>query len=363
MRSSRAVSTLPRSLALAYTVLVAYACLTPFSGWRDPGLPILDFLTAPWPRYFTGLDLAFNVLGYLPLGFVLAPALPRRLPGLAAMLLATLLAGLLSLGLETIQNFLPTRVASNVDLGCNILGALIGAILGTWRGDALFDRRGGLHRWRQRRVLAGHLGDMGLILLGLWLLTQLTPGGPLFGTGDLRAMLSLPQPLPFDPQGFMRLEAAITATSLLATGLLARQMMRQPGYLTILAVILAGVAAKALATASFFIPGDPLLWATPGARAGLLAGGLLLAAALWLPPALRQGLASLALLAATALTNLSPENPYLLGGNTIREGHFLNFHGLTQLVGALWPFLCLAQLSALGRRVLERRGDTPPAPL
>lgn len=362
MRRRRTVSALPRTLALAYGLLVAYACLNPFSGWRDPGLPVLDFLTAPWPRYYTGLDLSLNLLGFIPLGFVLAPALPRRLAPLSAALLATLLAGSLSLGLELLQNFLPSRVASNVDLGCNTLGALLGAMAGAWRGDALFDRRGGLHRWRQGRVLSGPVGDLGLVLMGLWILTQISPVGPLFGTGDLRELLALPS-LPFDPQRFMRLEAGVTAASLMATGLLARQLMRETRPLAVGAVVLAGMAAKALATASFFTPGDPLQWASPGAQMGLLAGAPLLLAALYLPSDLRQGLASLTLLAATALSNLLPENPYLGSAQLVREGHFLNFHGLTQLLSALWPFLALAQLSALGRQVLERRQSQHPSHL
>lgn len=363
MRSSRAVSSLPRSLALAYALLVAYACLNPFTGWRDPGLPLLDFLWAPWPRYFTGLDLAFNVLGYIPLGFVLTPALPRRLGTPMAVLLAVLLCAWLSLGLETLQNFLPTRVASNVDLGCNALGGLLGALLGAWRGDVLFDRRGGLHRWRRRRILPGSTGDLGLILLGLWLLAQLTPTGFLFGAGDLRGLLALSQPLSFDPQRFMRLEAAATATSLVAAGLLARQMMRCPGLLSILALVLAGIGAKALATASFFIPGAPLHWATPGALAGLGMGAIALTLALLLPAGLRQGLTSLSLLGATTLANLMPENPYLAAATLIREGHFLNFHGLTQLVGALWPFLALALLPALGHGDPDRTRAQAAPPL
>lgn len=359
----RALSALPRHLALAYGLLIVYACLNPFTGWRLPGLPLADYLAAPWPRYFTWLDLAFNVLGFLPFGFFLAPLLAQRLGPIGAVLLATLAGAALSLGLETAQNFLPSRVASNVDLGCNTLGALLGALAGARWGPALFDLGGGLHRWRARRVLPGQLGDTGLILLGLWLLAQLTPAGALFASGDLRELLDLPPPLSFDPRRYLRLETAVTATSLLAVGLLARQLMRQPGHLAMLALILAGIATKTLATASFFIPGEPLHWATPGALAGLAAGGLALALALALPAALRQGLASLTLLATTALANLMPENPYLASGSLIREGHFLNFHGLTQLVGALWPFLALAQISALGRRVLERRNAAPMPPL
>lgn len=362
-RSPHTLSALPRHLALAYGLLIVYACLNPFTGWRLPGLPLLDYLSAPWPRYYTGLDLAFNVLGFLPFGFCLAPVLGQRLGRGWAVLLATLAGTALSLGLETLQNFLPSRVASNVDLGCNSLGTLLGAAAGACWGAVLFDRRGGLHRWRQRRVLAGPAGDTSMILLGLWLLAQLTPGGPLFATGDLRELLSLPAPLPFDPQRYLRLEAAVAATSLLAVGLLTRQMMRQPGHLAVLALVAAGIATKTLATASFFIPGEPLHWATPGALAGLGIGALALATALVLPGGLRQSLASLTLLAATALANLMPENPYLASGSPIREGHFLNFHGLTALVGALWPFLALAQLSALGRRAPEGRNAPSMPPL
>ncbi|MDE2584156.1 MAG: VanZ family protein, partial [Betaproteobacteria bacterium] len=76
---------LARYLALAYTLLVIYASLHPFSGWRDLGLSPLAFLEAGWPRYWTGFDLTVNILAYVPLGFLLAlalptPFLPRFLP-------------------------------------------------------------------------------------------------------------------------------------------------------------------------------------------------------------------------------------------------------------------------------------------
>ena len=50
-------------LALASACVVVYASLYPFSGWRDQGLWPLDFLGAPWPRYWTGFDLVSNLLG------------------------------------------------------------------------------------------------------------------------------------------------------------------------------------------------------------------------------------------------------------------------------------------------------------
>lgn len=365
MRSSRphALSPLPRHLAIAYGLLIVYACLHPLTGWRMPGLPLLDYLTAPWPRYFTWLDLAFNVIGFLPFGFFLAPVLGQRMAPGWAVLLAAAAGSSLSFSMETTQNFLPSRVASNVDLGCNSLGTLLGALAGARWGPALFGRRGGLHRWRQRRVMAGRQGDLGMLLLGLWLLAQLSPATTLFATGDLRELLDLPQPLPFDPGHYLRLEAAVAASSLLAVGLLARQLMRRPGYPALLTLILLGLTTKTLAGASFFIPAEPLHWASPGALAGLGVGSLMLLLALCLPAGLRQSLAHLALLAATALANLMPVNPYLANTSLVREGNFLNFHGLTHVVGILWPFLALLELSALGRRLPEARNAPPGPPL
>ena len=343
----RAATRLPRYLALAYGLLIAYACLHPFAGWQPNGLPLFDFLVAPWPKYYRGADIVLNVLGFLPFGFVLAAASPLRWPR-AVVVLLTLLAGTaLSLGLETAQNFLPTRVASNVDVGANAGGALIGAVLGVLGGRALFAQGGWLHQWHEHRLIEGHLGDVGVVLIALWLLAQLSPETLLFGVGDIRRLFDLPAPLPFHPERFMRLEAAIVATNVLAVGLLTRSMLQRTS-LTLPVVLLLGLGARTLAATSFYIPGRPLLWLTPGAVAGLAAGGTALGVGLLLPRLLRHTLAAVALLAATVLVNIAPENPYLLFNQTlINQGHFLNFSGLTHLVASLWPFLALAYLSAL----------------
>lgn len=346
----RASTQLPRYLTLAYGLLVAYACLHPFSGWRAQGLPLFDFLLAPWPRYYRIEDIVLNVLGFIPLGFVLTAAWPEHWPRPRAAMLSILLCALLSLSLETLQTLLPTRVASNIDLGANIIGGALGALLGAALGRRIFDTRGWLHQWHEKRILEGHLGDVGVVLLALWLLAQLSSDSLLFAVGDLRRLFDLPAPLPFSPERFMRLEAAVVATHLVAAGLVARACL-QRFSLTIVVLVVLGLAARTLAATSFYIPPRPLLWLTPGAIAGLGAGLPLLAAALVLPSALRQTLAAIALLAGTVLVNVTPENPYLSFNQTqINQGHFLNFNGLTQLVASLWPFLALAYLSAVNLR-------------
>ncbi|MBS1137799.1 MAG: rane protein, partial [Proteobacteria bacterium] len=109
-----------RQLAEAYLLLVIYASLHPLSGWSATGAPLFEFLWAPWPRYYTVLDLILNVCAYLPLGLLLVPALrPRLKPG-AAVVAAVAIGAALSLTLETVQNFLPSRVPSNLDLATNV---------------------------------------------------------------------------------------------------------------------------------------------------------------------------------------------------------------------------------------------------
>jgi VanZ family protein len=339
---------LPKYLAASCALLIAWACLYPFSGWQASGLPVFDYLFAPWPRYIRAEDLVVNILGYVPLGFVLVPALPRRLSALAAIAGATLLAATLSLSIETTQNFLPTRISSNVDLGCNTLGALLGAVAGAIWGRPLFDRGGGILHWRAATIVPGRTGDLGLVLIGLWLLAQFMPDASLFSAGDLRRLLGLPTPMSFQPRPFITLEAAMVATSLLAIGLFVRCMMQVTRAWPFLLVLALGVAAKATASWLFYMPGDALLWLTPGTRNGLLAGTAMLACALWLPRVHQHALAGMALLGAAMLANLMPENPYLAGTQRLISGNFQNFHGLVRVISGAWPFFALAYLSALG---------------
>ena len=342
-------TSLARNLTLAYALLITYACLHPLSGWRMSGLPLLDYLLAPWPKYFILEDLLFNILGYLPFGFLAAAALPGTVSAWRGVMQVTALAALMSLGLETAQNLLPSRVASNLDLGGNVCGAFLGAVLGVRWGQAWFGARGIIHRWRDEWIIAGRSGEAGLILLGLWLLGQLSATDLLFSSGDLRSLLGIDAPLPFSAERFIAFDTALTATSMLAVGLFARCMMRARSALPIVLLLALGIGAKTLASATFFATGAPLGWLTPGAERGLLIGSALLAVALLLPRLLQHSLAGSALLAATALVNLMPENPYLAYSQRLAQfSNVLNFHGLTALVDSLWPFLALAYLSALG---------------
>lgn len=339
-------SRLPRYLCVAYALLTFYVCLYPFKGWVDSGVHPLAFLIAPWPKYNLWLDVWLNVAGFLPLGFTFAAALHDRRRGVRTIVLAMLVSATLSFSVELLQNYLPTRVASNLDLGTNILGGMLGAWAGL-RWGSIFDEGGRIQRWRSRHIHAGHIGEVGIILIALWWLTQLEPTTTLFGNGDLRVLFDLPAPMAFSARRYMFLETAIAASSTLALGLLLMRCLRETSIGTLAVVLALGLGLRSLADYVFLAPADPLHWASTGGLRGLALGLLLLAVAGRLPRWSQHSLASLTLLVSTALVNLAPDNPYVDASvRTIQEGHFLNFFGLTQLSAALWPFFALAWLSA-----------------
>lgn len=336
-------------LLVAYVLLVAYASLYPFAGWREPGAPVLAFLAAPVPRYVTGFDLAVNFLGYLPFGLLCVLTVRCRLHAWPAVLFTLLSGAALSLGLEAAQSYLPARIPSNLDVAANVLGTLTGA-LGGARFAAWLLQAGPLQRLRAEVFAPGAAADFGVTLLGLWLFAQLNPAALLFGAGDLRDLFSGALGARHAPKLFVTVEAVIAGANLIAVMLLGAAVARPGSRARVQAAMLgtliaAALLVKTLAFAILMRAENVLAWLTPGAELGLLAGGALGLLAMALPRVARLVLAAVLLMAATVLVNLAPPNPYLAATLKVWEqGHFLNFNGLTRLVGALWPFAALGYL-------------------
>jgi len=333
--------------AWAYTLLVIYASLYPLAGWHDSGTTPLGFLTAGWPRYTTAFDLISNAVAYLPLGALWFVALRRRLPAGIAVVVALVIGAGLSLILETVQTYLPSRVPSNLDLANNALGTVMGICAGVRWGGLLDSAR--WLRWRERVFVAGEHVDLGLLLLAAWLLTQLSTETLLFGSGNLRQMLDLPPTQPFLAERFIQVEAGIAAAGLLAAGLMTSMLLKRRSRLRrtrlCLGLFVLVIAVKTFAYALLMDPTAALVWITPGNTVGVGLGLLLWTLASFLEVPLQRAIAALALLLVTVMVNIAPENPYL--ANTLESwnpGHFLNFNGLTRLVSSLWPFLALPWL-------------------
>lgn len=351
MKPSTFIPPLPRYLALAYTALVIYASLHPFSGWRDLGVSPLAFLDGSWPRWWTGFDLAANVLAYVPLGYLLTLAFSRQTGRWLPALLGTVLAALISLCMEATQTWLPTRVPSSLDLACNTLGGLLGA-LAAWRSGtrALV----WLARTERRVVAPVPQAELGLVLLGLWLMTQLSPETMLFGAGDFRQLLGLTSTVAYAAPSFFAFEVLVIAFNTVAIGLIARTLLadRPSTFPVLLLFFFFALLVRAVSAAILVGPREAMAWLTPGAGLGLVFGGAVLTLALFVPAVWRVALAGLALMAGTVLVNLAPTNPYSAAALlTWHQGHFLNFNGLTRLIAGLWPFLALPYLMLLGRRL------------
>src|SRR2546422_2331041 len=208
-----------RHMSASYALMPDRGGLHPFSGWRAQGVPQFAFLTERFPRPYRPFDLAANFLGYLPLGFLAVLAAHPILRGRAAFAFAVLCAFALSLALESLQLYLPTRISSNLDLLANTAGGVLGALAAAAASRRLLHEEG-LKAIRDRLFLSGSGIHLGLGLLGLWLIAQLNPGMLLFRTGDLRELFRPPPGKLYPAELFVRVEAGVAGANALCVGLL-----------------------------------------------------------------------------------------------------------------------------------------------
>src|SRR5205823_8137837 len=205
-------------------------------------------------------DVAANILGYVPYGFLCVLALQPRFSPIGAFGLALATAGGLSLGFEAVQSYLPTRVATNLDVLCNVAGAACGAALAVLAAPTLLG--GPLQRLRGAAFLDGADIDFGVALLALWLFMQLNPATLLFAAGDLRDWLTPGIGRARAPQFFVGIEAFIAAANVVSVSLLLSALARpgQPVRTMFLALVLAAVGVKTAAFAILMHAENVLVW-------------------------------------------------------------------------------------------------------
>ena len=214
-----------------------------------------------------------NVLGYAPVGFLLALSALRSRRVKWAVSAAVLGAALLSLCMETLQSYLPSRIPSNLDLALNTAGAALGACL-AW----LLQKAGVVDRWSRFRARWFALDSPGaLVLLVLWPVALLFPASVPMGLGQVLERLesALPdmlQDTPFLewlPVRDIELQPLVPGAELVCVvmGALIPCLL---GYSVIrtalqraafaLAALLAGVIASALSAALSYGPEHAWAW-------------------------------------------------------------------------------------------------------
>lgn len=352
-------------LAWAYTALIAYASLYPFSGWSWPsGIPAHTVLRLPWPRWRDGFDIMANLVGYLPLGALVFGSLVRSGRRQLAAAAAALLAGAaLSFTMEAAQSFLPRRVPSLLDWALNVGGAAIGAALA-----AVVHRLGLVDRWqavRERWFISGSAA--GLALLLLWPVGLLFPAPLPLGLGQVLDRLRqftgrLLDGTTLEPwvQGWADGIPArapllpLTEMTAIALGLLAPCLVAytvsHPGWRR--AVLVAGAAllgfvTTTLSTALNFGPQNALTWLTPPALPAFALGMLVAALLVLVPRRAAAGIGLVVLTALLAIVAQAPADPYYADSlQSWEQGRFIHFHGAAQWVGWGWPYAAIVYLLA-----------------
>jgi VanZ family protein len=329
--------------ACAYTLLILYGSLYPFGRWHAPLAPLFSFVHQ-WPAHLDKADMLQNLLVYAPFGLMTTLWLAGFMRYLPALLLCTLLGTALSFGIESLQQFNPARVSSMVDVTMNALGTASGAMLAAF---ALRHTLSGamLLRLRDRLFLHGAMVNAGLVVIGIWMLSQTSPLVPTLDVGHVRHALSGLYHTLLAPQTLNLAKTAAYACDVAAIGMLALRLARPqaPSLRLLLLALCFVLASKALVISRVLS-----LEAVIGSAAGFVAAALLRRA----PPALLCLLGILLAAAGFTIAELSPDGgAFTAGFNWIPfVGQMRSFTGLENILELLWPFMAIGCFARMGLR-------------
>ncbi|MBL8519798.1 MAG: VanZ family protein [Betaproteobacteria bacterium] len=347
-----------RGLLVAYAGAILYASLNPFHGWRLPEAILLF----SWPRYWSGFDLALNVLAYVPLGALLAGHYARTVSDAGSStriaLRALAMGTLWSVAMELLQTLLPQRVSSPADVAANAGGVLGGALMvlsgsGRWLQARMI-------RARNRWLVPARRRDLGLLLCVAWLFAQLNPLVPLFDAGEVvprqwaHAALDASDPVLLLPVSLGILLNACAFALFLS-------LVLRPGRRLVAGVagmIALGFVLKAVMAALMLRTPQFAAWLSPAAVTGVAAGLGVFVAIRRLTLRWRALAAALSLFAGGLLARLADAPGALDTAIKLLHwpyGHVATFAGLTHWVYEAWPLaaFCFAAGIFLAARPVE----------
>jgi VanZ family protein len=348
-------SLLRRYLLAGYVLMLVYASLSPFAGWQEQGLDFLEVLASPIGQTYTAFDAVTNCLAYLPLGMLLALTARTYVAGWRSLGITVMVAMTLSLLLEYLQMYLPSRISSNADVLTNAFGALIGGVLVLVIAHRPWFTRA--TQWRIDLFQRGHGVDFGLALLMLWMFAQINPTLPMLGNVFIteaahRIFVTMPE-APFNLW-----ESVAVALNLLMIGLLLQTLLRvrRDAAIALMIVLCVVALAKFGAAAVLLKSWALMLWLNSEAMLGIVLGMLLL----WAMHSLHR-VALLWVTATAALVYLTLALWVLDSGTPSaamrlyhwRYGHLLNYNGMSQIVSGVFPLLLIAYLWRTSRRRAE----------
>ena len=326
---------LARAIALVYTLLIFYGCLNPFNFDLNFGLDPLAWWYGPLPKYITLFDMTANVLGYVPLGFVLVFAVFPRWQGFKAVAIALIYSGIVSASIESAQTWLPTRVPTQMDWFANMLGAFIGVLIAvplgpSWLSGSAIRKR--FDYWFGTRWLS-------VTLFILFPFAQIYPQSAWLGMGFLS--LDPNRSSNWAAQVINRTiqEGLITGLSWLGVGLFFSLALRPkvPKYTILMTLLAITILIKSLFTALQFGAKNGFVWLSTGAIWGMVLSSSLLFIALKLPTRARLIVCIAAFIGLMALLNYFPDNPYFaMSLPRLGQSRLMHFNDLMQWLSWIW---------------------------
>jgi VanZ family protein len=189
--ASRGAHRLNKGFLIAAAIIVAvilYGSLYPFAFYQpEGGVGPLRNLIQSWAETPSRGDFVANIFLYLPLGFFGSLATAGSGRTMRRILLVILAGGLLSTTMELAQYYIAGRVSAADDIYANLIGTVLGAIVGNSAGRDF--------RWLPFRDIAAD--RVPCLLLALWLAYRLYPYVP---TIDLHKYWDALKPVVFHPR-------------------------------------------------------------------------------------------------------------------------------------------------------------------
>ncbi len=189
--ASRGAHRLNKGFLIAAAIIVAvilYGSLYPFAFYQpEGGAGPLIHLVQSWAETPGRGDFVANIFFYLPLGFFGSLAFAGSGRPFRRFLLVTFAGGLLSTTMELAQYYIVGRVSAADDVYANLIGTVLGAIVGNFAGGDFL--------WLPFRDITAN--RVPCLLLGLWLFYRLYPYVP---TIDLHKYWDALKPVFFHPR-------------------------------------------------------------------------------------------------------------------------------------------------------------------
>ena len=350
--------------AALYSLGLAIVSLSPFTEWRYVPQAPWAYLLAPWPRYWTGFDLLVNVIAYGPLGLMVSRAAIARVRSSAwgpfIGFLAAALAGiLLSLVLEGLQTYLPSRRPQLMDVMANGGGAMIGGFL----ASVYFQGRARSSWAPESRPI--EVGSA--LLVGLWVVAQAAPQQVWLALGDIIPQASWRPVMSwfsivheqqtaalggFAGQRVLAESLCVAATllslalmihlSLLSSARFEGQYRRSHWMPTLVLTIVLGLCVRAVWVVLLSSPAALSAWLNAGVQAGIVLALLTGYGLAGLSPRQQRTAALMALSVTLILANTLPENDYTAAAFLAWSGgKWLNLQLLANLSAMVWPIAAM----------------------